>query len=1097
MRSLFLALTILVILISTRGSAQITWQQTNGPLGVANGNVACMTLEPQYWYLYAGTQGGGILQTLDSGVTWQSINNGLTDLNVQSLLGMYPTTVLAGTHSSGIFRTSDHGATWIQCNSGLNNLNVAALAYDQLNNEFAGTANGLFKSTDLGIHWSSLSSPAVGGITTLAVNPNNDIFMGDSGHVWRTTDHGASWTNVCSWSSPVISVITVSSATSLFVGDANNGIHRSLDNGATWTAVNTGLANQQIQSIAVYYGTTLLCCTRASGGGGVYTSDDNGTTWQSTTLTNINASASCYAYGYVFVGVPTGIAMRQGSTWSTVPSSSAVINSVAAGANGVAVASAKGIALFNTTNSGTSWANPKTFGDTSVLTTFIASNGTCYCGLNGAGVYSSTDNGATWTTTGLPYYSIFSISQGHGAIYCGSNSRGILKMASGSNSWVVIDTEFVSKASVTALCVDSSGTIWAGSDQGAIICSTDDGATWTKKNIVNGAYVNALTSSPTGTTFAATAQGLFSTTDAGTTWTALTISVIAPYHALVSNSSGQVFVATQSNGVFESTDDGKTWAATNTGLKPIEILSLSMDAGGYLMAGTIGGGVYRTTATTVGGSVTISPAAPVIVSAIPGSDSATLVWNADHKSHIVVYLVYGGLSPAPTTLVDTVTDTTAILTNLTNDTTYYFRIKAYDDRGITSPFSNEVSVTPVISAAGEYKGDSKTSALFHGDRHGSDASGHGNNATLHGVTIGNGRFGSAWVFNGTGGYAAIPNTAALNPSSQLTVELWCKISPGSANRVLLGKRTAPGAGQQYGLGFLDTTFSAWINCNGVDVMIYGRTVIQPNEWYHVAEVYNGSKLVLYVNGIEDASAAATGRILSGTDSVMIGLPATLRDSALGCTIDEIRISSTARAASSLQLYLPTAVTQAATVDLEPNIKLHGVANPRGLPTKIYFEWDTTAAMTNPTQTALQNIGGGNTDTNVSALITAVSPHKYYFRLVAVTTVGLTKGATQSYATVVGVNEEAINPQSSMLEKNYPNPFVISTTFSVNLSPSETEHSTLKVFDVFGREVADLTGAMREHPERVELTSENLAAGMYWCVLVTPSSRTSRPMIVAK
>jgi len=297
---------------------------------------------------------------------------------------------------------------------------------------------------------------------------------------------------------------------------------------------------------------------------------------------------------------------------------------------------------------------------------------------------------------------------------------------------------------------------------------------------------------------------------------------------------------------------------------------------------------------------------------------------------------------------------------------------------------------------------------------------------------------------------------------------------------------------------VDSSFVATISCNGNEVDLVGKTLVQANVWYHVAATYNGSIFILYVNGVEDARTSVTGALSVNSDSLFIG-EAPFLGGGYGCVgmIDEVRISSTARAASALQIYLPSAVTQIATIDLKPNIRLHGIANPHGLDTKIYFEWDTTPAMSHPTQTALQPIGGANADTNVSAVIPAIVPNTYYFRLVAVTPEGSTQGSIQFYSTVSGVDENWSEPESSLLENNYPNPFSSSTSFGVNLPTQNLMHATLNVYDIYGKVVANLTGAMRSNPNQIILSADNLPAGKYWYVFDSPMSRLVRDMIVVK
>lgn len=70
-----------------------------------------------------------------------------------------------------------------------------------------------------------------------------------------------------------------------------------------------------------------------------------------------------------------------------------------------------------------------------------------------------------------------------------------------------------------------------------------------------------------------------------------------------------------------------------------------------------------------------------------------------------------------------------------------------------------------------------------------------------------------------------------------------------------------------------------------------------------------------------------------------------------------------------------------------------------------------------------------------------------------------------------------------LEQNYPNPFVSSTSIAVNNLNGAT---TLKVYDMLGRQVADLTGNLPQNVSRAEVNFDaaNLPSGIYMYRLET-------------
>lgn len=72
--------------------------------------------------------------------------------------------------------------------------------------------------------------------------------------------------------------------------------------------------------------------------------------------------------------------------------------------------------------------------------------------------------------------------------------------------------------------------------------------------------------------------------------------------------------------------------------------------------------------------------------------SATLAWRPSSDPTVMGYqLYYGTASHSYTHTVNVGPSSMATVSNLINDTTYYFAVTAYDSSGVQSPFSNEAS----------------------------------------------------------------------------------------------------------------------------------------------------------------------------------------------------------------------------------------------------------------------------------------------------------------------------------------------------------------------------------------------------------------------
>lgn len=126
----------------------------------------------------------------------------------------------------------------------------------------------------------------------------------------------------------------------------------------------------------------------------------------------------------------------------------------------------------------------------------------------------------------------------------------------------------------------------------------------------------------------------------------------------------------------------------------------------------------------------------------------------------------------------------------------------------------------------------------------------------------------------TGGAVMVPNTVALNITGHITLSIWVQYttSGGQNARGILCKDDA-GIGTGYGL-YLKWQDNAYIVTN---MRIGGswETVESPvahndGYWHHVAAVYDGAGLWLYIDGQVVNSAAASGALATNSYQLRIG-----------------------------------------------------------------------------------------------------------------------------------------------------------------------------------------------------------------------------------
>jgi photosystem II stability/assembly factor-like uncharacterized protein len=246
-------------------------------------------------------------------------------------------TYYAGTPGGGVWRTFNSGQTWepIFDDARVAPIGAVAAAWSNPHILYVGTGengggNGLWKSTDAGKTWKNVGLQETHAISTVLIDPKNpdnvlvgalgDGTSGENRGVFKSTDGGATWRKVL-FKDAQSGAIDVSYASDspqiVFAAFQNRGgggrgqagqaanptaeIYKSTDGGDTWQPLSaTGLPVSGLGRIGIV-------AANGSGGKRVYAilnqgffrSDDSGATW--TRTTNDARVVSTGYFGKVFV----------------------------------------------------------------------------------------------------------------------------------------------------------------------------------------------------------------------------------------------------------------------------------------------------------------------------------------------------------------------------------------------------------------------------------------------------------------------------------------------------------------------------------------------------------------------------------------------------------------------------------------------------------------------------------------------------------------------------------------------------------------------------------------------------------------------------
>ena len=608
-----------------------TWDASPGPLG---GQVSFMILDSSGNLFAFPTLGA--YRSVNGGDSWTKVaGNTLAYAYSGHAL---PDGSLLAAGFRGIYRSTDQGSTWSF--NLLDGLYTSALGPGGA--MYAWTYQGILRSTNSGIDWTIISSPPLypyWGRPGLVFDNNGRMFASGSegfnrGVVYKSLDSGKTWSP--SFTSTYTGLtIKVKSDNTLFFG-TDSALFRSTNNGTSWSTMNLGVFPVRVGRI--FFGTSGEVYATGSGGDSAcYTSTDNGASW-ATTYSKYNRAHALVRdnAGRIF-GSALAMVIRStddGANWSE--SSNGIhglsVNDFAKVGGAIVMSTDRG--MFRSTDDGITWEYSNTGFPPGSSSVFSTTGGVLF-GSSGWKVYKSTDAGLSWTLSGsfsgpTMYEAVLTGRQGaSGTVFLGMSSpifpgtptgptisARILRSTNGGISWSEVSADSATYSNrIVDMASDGSGTIYAARWNGDMVVSTDNGNSWSVRAEFH--FMSCLTVDGAGNVYAGKFDGVEKSTDGGVTWTMLPAAGLVGQSgqhrswvtALEVDGAGNLFVGTQASefsisdygsGVFRSSDDGATFTNICEGLglggRPF-IQALSVTATSYLLAGTYGEGVFRTTTT--------------------------------------------------------------------------------------------------------------------------------------------------------------------------------------------------------------------------------------------------------------------------------------------------------------------------------------------------------------------------------------------------------------------------------------------------------------------------------------------------------------------
>jgi photosystem II stability/assembly factor-like uncharacterized protein len=588
------------------------------------------------------TYGTGVFKSIDAGKTWQ--NMGLKDSRQIGALIVDPRNadvvlVAALGHAfgpnqeRGIFRTTDGGKTWTKVLSKDENTGGIDVVFDPHNPNIVfaslwqarrqpwffssgGPGSGLYRSEDNGVTWKHLEGNGLPdgilgkiGIAVSGADPNRiyAIIEAKEGGLYRSDDAGQHWSRINedgrfrqrAWYFSKVYADPKSADTVYLL---NTGLFRSVDGGKTFNLLPARHGDHHGLWIDPQNPTRI----GNANDGGVNISTDGGKTW---TTQNNQPTAQFYhvavdnAFPYHIYGAQqdnssVGIASR--TDWGAIGPADWFV--AGGGECGFVVPDPRDWHIIYSNNEGyiTRYdKSKKEVQDVSVWPLDNSGHGAAdlvhrfqwvsplmlsphnpdvlYTGAEC--VFKSADHGHTWT-------------QISGDLT--RNDKSKQQPSGGPLTNDITSVEYYDTIFALAESPIKKGTLWAGTDDGLVHVTTDDGQHWSKvtPKMPEWSTVDLIDPSPHdgNTAYVAVDRHklddfkpyIFKTTDLGKTWTAITSGIPdgSYVHAVREDPKqrGLLYAGTET-GVFVSFDDGAHWQSLqlNLPVSPIHDLVVKDD----------------------------------------------------------------------------------------------------------------------------------------------------------------------------------------------------------------------------------------------------------------------------------------------------------------------------------------------------------------------------------------------------------------------------------------------------------------------------------------------------------------------------------------
>ena len=434
------------ILRTTDGG--MTWSTGIGvPVGAQGFSINFDPSDPDNIYL--GTA-WGVYKSVDAGVTWGAINNGLPDgiafgVEVHPVDNTNLYLALRNFNDSslgGVYKSTDSGQTWFRASQGIQDTELIALGLnrDQPSMLYAGTFSGFLRSTNSAESWSESSSGIWGlWVGALSVASRPVLYAAGNTSAFASDNSGKDWRRIPTPGMSVFANVLPSPTDhqTILLGGAGVAVKKSLDGGLNTFDYEEGLGSRAVRRFALHPDNPLS--SYAGTTSGVFVRGNGDPSWTLLGLDGRDVQDLAFDpnnSSILFAGTSSGIfrTVDGGANWEDVNFGGGLptwIQSVAVdpGNSDIVLAGTSSFGVVRSSNGGSFWTQiDLDLGNEDVRALAFESTKEGSIAYAGAveGLFRSEDSALTWTdhTGDLVNRKILSVTTESSELYIGVMGGG-------------------------------------------------------------------------------------------------------------------------------------------------------------------------------------------------------------------------------------------------------------------------------------------------------------------------------------------------------------------------------------------------------------------------------------------------------------------------------------------------------------------------------------------------------------------------------------------------------------------------------------------------------------------------------------------------